>query len=381
MCVKRDTLGDGMVSKRRNPKHLPKQSITTAEEITAAVAGGFTFLNVVVPVITFWWRFAFLAVFVILLIDLCLRSRRMQVHSPEARLCLSLLVAGTINGSLWNPMRKQYLQEHMPQSFLFLMGAPLGDNDSPVWVMNTLHYGPSSAYNCNLHFIDQDRYHLQHDWLTDHPGETVPEFIRTWDAKSRWEEVEPAPTLGIFGFKWVPINPDQQHYQLEIICRDGEFAEAWEVTRVNGVLRTHIDIERSSAWVDRHPEFERLVFICTDPDFVMSPQAELTNTDIYREVPKIDPGWKPSHIFIPPVEVLADDNNYHALKIQTINVGCWDILYRHLGDVSLPFTVPDNPMALPLMIYGFVVLVLPLYGWFAFWWMGVEVIRSKNERT
>jgi hypothetical protein len=270
-------------------------------------------------------------------------------------------------------MRKQYLQEHMPPSFLFILGAPLGDNDSPVWNMTVLHYGPNAAQNCNVHFIDLDRANIRHDWLDSHPGLSFApaDLVGQWETYLHFPEVEAAPSTGISNFQSIPIDPNQQHYLVESICRDGEFAEGWEVARINGALRTKIDIERSSASVERNPELRRPVFECTDPAFVSSPLAKLTYFNPQRQIPPINPGWKPNHRFTMPVMILADTGSYWALKIKGVSVGCWDSLTRHLGDVALPLTLPDDPMALAIAIYGILVLVVPIYCLFVFWLMDV----------
>jgi hypothetical protein len=50
-------------------------------------------------------------------------------------------------------------------------------------------------------------------------------------------------------FPWSPLDPDRQHYTVSISCRDGVFVERWEVTRVNGVLRSTITIEHGPQWL------------------------------------------------------------------------------------------------------------------------------------
>ena len=35
-------------------------------------------------------------------------------------------------------------------SLVFVFGAPLGDNDSALWIMMLKHYGPWSAHNCDM---------------------------------------------------------------------------------------------------------------------------------------------------------------------------------------------------------------------------------------
>ena len=59
-------------------------------------------------------------------------------------------------------------------SFVFVFGAPLGDNDSPVWVMMLTHYGPKPSYNCDIEFFDADRKNIERQWLLQHPGSSFP---------------------------------------------------------------------------------------------------------------------------------------------------------------------------------------------------------------
>jgi hypothetical protein len=59
-------------------------------------------------------------------------------------------------------------------SLLFVFGAPLGENDSPVWVMMLKHYGPNTAFNCDIQFYDDDRKNIEHQWLVEHGS---PSFL------------------------------------------------------------------------------------------------------------------------------------------------------------------------------------------------------------
>jgi len=38
-------------------------------------------------------------------------------------------------------------------SLLFVFGAPLGDNNSPTWVMMLKHFGPGAVHNCKIEFF------------------------------------------------------------------------------------------------------------------------------------------------------------------------------------------------------------------------------------
>lgn len=64
----------------------------TFEEIAGIVFGIITYISEVLPVITFWWRFASLCLFMMFAVDFCLRSNRMSSRfTPYARLGWSLL--------------------------------------------------------------------------------------------------------------------------------------------------------------------------------------------------------------------------------------------------------------------------------------------------
>jgi len=347
----------------------------TTEEIVAFIAGVVAFfINVVLPMITFWWRFACLVLFLILIADICLRSRRVidRVHSPDWRIVLSILVLASTIALLWNPMRRQYMQEHLPPSFPFIIGAPLGENDSPVWVTFINHYGSNPAYNCDLDFYDLDRQNVKHNWLVEHPNYSFPPPGLAGESQRHFHIPEADPLGAAENFLWTPLDANHQHYSVEIICRDGRFHEEWEVTRIDGVLRTEIKIERPTLGSSGIQNFEH-VFACTDPEFSGAPLAS-TMPNVNPQRP-INPGWKPNHVFGLPVVILAPNNNFYVARAKNSHLGCWDVLTEHLGDACLPLTLPaqDPIMALAVLIYGFIVLVLPLYYLFALWIMGVPL--------
>jgi len=127
-------------------------------------------------------------------------------------------------------------------SFVFVFGAPLGDNNSPVWIMILKHYGPNPAYNCDVEFFDKDRKNLEHQWLLQHPGSSFPPPGLAGKSQERFRVPEAGALGSIGSFQWTPLDTDRQHYTASISCRDGVFVETWEVTRVDGVLRTKITI-------------------------------------------------------------------------------------------------------------------------------------------
>jgi hypothetical protein len=137
----------------RRQANLPSITLTP-EELAAIVLGAFGFFGeVLLPVITFWWRLGFVTLFTILLWDLCLRSQRIE-FKPIARFFLSLAAMAIIGTVLWNPMRRQYMQEHLGPSFPFIIGASFNNVNSRNWAMLVNHYGPSVAHDCDVRFYD-----------------------------------------------------------------------------------------------------------------------------------------------------------------------------------------------------------------------------------
>ena len=223
-------------------------------------------------------------------------------------------------------------------SFVFVFGAPLGDNDSPVWIMMLKHYGPNPAYNCDIEFFDDDRKNIEHQWLLQHPGSSFPPPGLAGESQERLRVSEAGPLGSIGSFQWTPVDPDRQHYTALISCRDGVFVENWEVTRVNGVLRTKIKIEHGPQWIEKNPKLDPVVFAFADPECSATP---LTSTLPVVQRQPINPGWKPNHKFEFPVAII--DPNGHVQVMSGIKLpdgstktdfGCWNILTRHFGDAK-----------------------------------------------
>jgi hypothetical protein len=223
-------------------------------------------------------------------------------------------------------------------SFVFVFGAPLGDNDSPVWLMMLKHYGPNPAYNCDIVFYDKDRKNIEHQSLLQHPGSSFPPPGLAGKSQERLHVPEAGPLGPNGGFQWTPLDPDRQHYTVSISCRDGVFAENWEVTRVNGVLCTRIAIEHGPQWIEKNPKLDRVVFACTDPEFSTTPLA--STLPVAKPRP-INPGWKPNHRFEFPVAIIDPNDNVQVMSgvklpdgsLKT-DFGCWNILTRHFGDAT-----------------------------------------------
>jgi hypothetical protein len=303
-----------------------KVATLTAEKIAGGITGTIAFLNEVLPVIPFWWRLACLAVFTLIVADLCLRSKwtRLHIPSPSKRLFLSMGMFAVIVVGLWNPMRHQYMQEHLPPSFPFIVGGPLGDNDSAVWKMMVHHYGPSHVSKCRLEFFDEERKKKESEWIDSHHSVYPPPRELVGESQKQFQipEADPMPGYWMGDFDWTPLDPNHQHYTVGIQCPSAYFYEDLNVVRVEGSLYMEIKIERTESWLKRNPELPRLVFWCGPLPPIPSDPPPL----IRRER---NPHWQPNHTYIKPV-VIIDPNNH--IQIATYNFGCWNILTDHFGD-------------------------------------------------
>lgn len=224
-------------------------------------------------------------------------------------------------------------------SFLFMFGVPLGDNDSAAWLMMLRHYGPNPACNCEIAFYDRDRKNIEREWLLKHPDVPYPPPGLVGESQKRIHVIETSPEGRAGNFVWHPLDPNRQHYSVSITCRDGDFEETWEVTRVNGVLRSSIAVERGQQWIRKNPHISPLMFRYEDPEFV--------RTALATEMPKerigkvVHPGWKPEHRFEVPVAIIDPNGNIQIVSgiklpdgsTQT-EFGTWNLLTKHLGDES-----------------------------------------------
>jgi hypothetical protein len=226
------------------------------------------------------------------------------------------------------------LQTQKP-SLVFVFGAPLGDNNSPTWIMMLKHFGPNPAHNCNVDFYDADRKNIEGQWLAEHPHSPFPPPGLAGQSQVHSHVPEANPLGSIGSFQWTPLDPNRQHYTVSISCRDGIFIEDWEVTRVNGILRTRISIKHGPEWIEKNPKSDPVVFACADPEFLPTPLASALPA---AKVQPVHPGWKPNHKFELPVAIIDPNGHVQVAGIKlpdgSVSTGfvCWNILTRHLGD-------------------------------------------------
>jgi hypothetical protein len=222
-------------------------------------------------------------------------------------------------------------------SLVFVFGAPLGDNDSASWIMMLKHYGPGIAHNCEIGFYDDDRKNIEHEWLVRHPNVPYPPPGLAGESQKLIHVAEASPEGSGGNFSWNPLDPNSQHYTVSISCRDGVFEEKWEITRVDGILRSRITIEHGPQWIKNNPGLEPVVFRYEDQQFVRTALAtELLKSSTGKIV---HPGWKPKHQFNVPAAIIDPNGNVQVVsgvKLQDgstlTDFGSWNILTKHFGD-------------------------------------------------
>jgi hypothetical protein len=222
-------------------------------------------------------------------------------------------------------------------SFVFVFGAPLGDNRSATWLMMALHYGPEPAHNCDVAFYDDDRKNIEHLWRVEHGSPAFSPPGQFEESQKRLHVAEAGAEDGTkHNFTWTPLDPNSQHYTVTISCRAGLFVEKWEVTRVNGLLRAKIIIEHGPEWIRNHPDESPLVFKCKDPEFVSTTLATAIPSQRLGVI--THPGWKPNYRVVPMAIIDPNGNLHIASGIKQpdgstrTDFGCWNILTKHFGE-------------------------------------------------
>lgn len=196
-------------------------------------------------------------------------------------------------------------------NLVFVFGAPLGDNDSAQWIMMLKHYGQGPAYNCDIIFYDDDRKNVEHEWLVKHPSSPYPPPGLAGESQKRIYIPEASLEGSVGSFRWNPLDPNSQHYTVSISCRDGVFAEKWEVMRVNRILRSAITIEHGPQWIEKNPGLESVVFRYQDPEFIRTPLA--TKMPKVSKGKVVHPGWKPQHRFEVPAAIIDPNGNVQVV--------------------------------------------------------------------
>jgi hypothetical protein len=201
--------------------------------------------------------------------------------------------------------------------FPFIVGAPLGDNDSRMWEMIVRPFGvlQSKSYSCDLMFHDLIKQRQKESWLKQRANSKhLPELIKETGVKITMPFYTPE------NFKWSSIDPNKQHYHVEITCPNGAYDEDWEIKRIQGQLRTKITIDKVSPWEGQKPES---IYSCIDPVSARPGEPiEFVPQDRY---PKVNTNWKPNHAYEFPVAIIANENdpNSHVFIMHAEHPGCW----------------------------------------------------------
>jgi hypothetical protein len=107
--------------------------------------------------------------------------------------------------------------------------------------------------------------------------------------------------------------------------------EKWEVTRVDGTLRSRLVIEHGPEWIRQNPDPDPTVFKCEDPEFLSTP---LLTEAPSRPKKVVHPGWKPNYKVEIPMAIIDPNGSLQiaAAVGDRTDFGCWNILTKHFGD-------------------------------------------------
>jgi hypothetical protein len=295
-------------------------------EIIAVVLG---VLGVLLPMISFWWHLFAILVVALASTDLCLRESTLI---PPYRVLLSLLPVAVLFAATWTPIRTQYEQEHLQPSFAYVAPYLWIDGSPPEWEMTIHHYGPSPITNAQVFFWDKDR-----TTATIAPHRTVP--MNTW-IQIPLAELDPSVTIEHM-FQWVPVYPPRERYQIDSHSWDGKLDER----SFREFLAIALVGDRWALMMLVFGQYGNPIIYCRDSNFPPPNPADIKA--VHQAFPNL-----------PPLPPRTECNKY---------------LYTHQGDPQLPLKLPDDPTnrAMAIFVFFFALMVLlPLYGIFALWWMG-----------
>jgi hypothetical protein len=282
-------------------------------EIVAVVLG---IISLIIPVVTFGWRLLSLILVAGALFDLCLRSPQTKQFSPGVRVLVSLGALTSLIAVTWNPIRKQYRDENLPPSFVYVVPGFWSPSPTPQWFMAIRHYGPQSVYNTELVFDDLDRRKLM-----GQQSAVTPQEIERTELTFHYPEIDPTEGFWTKLFPWRPLHPDHEHFSAVSVSKNGRFSESFQIEQIAAGEWQYqmqvLDVRTSAKIID-----------CRDPKF---PSAS-------SDLPACFPAF----------------------------------VTQHQGDATLPLQLPSDPnvrvMMIAVLTYALMVLI-PLYGLFALWWL------------
>jgi hypothetical protein len=302
----------------------------SAEAFAALVFGAISILvGSVLPMIPFWWHLGCAVLFVLVVMDLCLRSKFVKqsvTQHPSLRLLLSVIALLVIGRLLWNPLRKEYALENSPPSFAYLTG---GWINRSTMIFSWHHYGPNPANNIHVEFTDVDRRLITNKSHDTNGGVSLQLFAQD-HRFFHLNEIDPS-MAGADEFTWQPLNFNRQTYDVIVRCREGKFEEQlWFATNSAGGLLQALRLKRIPIYST--DEKEKTLFECLEPGF---------------------PSDRPN--------------------LPSPSISCYVADFTHLGELHLPLQPPTDPnaarMRVAIMIYAFLVFLAP-YSLLALWWMG-----------
>ena len=240
---------------------MPSETSRPWATVVAMVAGPIiAFIIEALPVIGFWWHLIVGLLFLVSGMLFCLRPPHdisgaiPLLHSPYLRQRLSIVVFLVVSGILWMPLRRQYLEEHMPPSLIYVIPVGVWSANPVQWIMFVRRYGPASVHHPEVLFFDMKRAQR----LAAQKSITEDQF-KDEQTNLTFDEIDRIqnPILPEH-FLWTPLDPDHQYYLVTLTLPEWQLFEGLAVEKMNSKWVYEMKVTDKS-W--------RTIIECRDPGF------------------------------------------------------------------------------------------------------------------
>lgn len=140
-------------------------------------------------------------------------------------------------------------------SFVYIVPVFWSPANPARWFMGVQHSGPDPVFNIEILFVDKDR-----QAEIRKAGTATVQDVEAIETTLHFPEIDPIE-IGPKMFPWVPVAPEDEHYEVVITSREGEFREILQIRKVP-----------SGKWQYRMKVTNRTTLIdCRDPEFPLGP--------------------------------------------------------------------------------------------------------------
>ena len=149
------------------------------------------------------------------------------------------------------------------RSFIYVVPGVWSTGPVPRWIMLVKHAGPDPVFNIELLIVDKDR-----QAALSKKKSSAPQDIEAMERTLRFPEIDPIEGVWAKMFFWQPLNPQDEHYEVVVASREGEFYERL------GVKKTAAGKWKYKMRVSDR-ESGAVLINCRDPEFPGSSSLRL----------------------------------------------------------------------------------------------------------